>query len=449
MAQLARQHITVPGLTVGRGRFADTLWSPDSTPGSYDAVNDIWTPGRGSDGRVTAASWALVPLNRWVRVASTRLDALDSVVKAALPNWSDRGNGNNGSTWRVVLSAWGGMAIDPDAPRAFFFGGGHQDSSNNGVYRFDFDKMSWAVQKLPTDLTGCDSRYTVVGTTTFTNYPPAADYESANPGGDVYRDEFHGFAAQRTPTSRHTYKGLACGDGKLWSCFGRPWELDLASGDWTPRMPFNTPVGSYASSTGYMGNGVIAWYDEVRNSLCAGGAETYKTWEYTRGTGAWAWLKRQDGNDIGPLGSLAWNAAFTRSGRSIHGFSAPSASNGGGYTYRLDLDNRTVEVWGSVTGDNSISLWAGGTDGHSMVVIPDSGQTLVLGWYRETTGSPYRLRHFSLSGGVLSLIASPVGNWYDDADIGAGIYALDYEPRLHAVIACAAGDRDIRIMRVA
>src|SRR5450631_1178084 len=103
-----------------------------SAAGTFAA--DVWTPGRDADGVVNLVSWNLVPLNRWIEVAGTRLDGLDSVVKAAVPGWRDYGS------WDGVTNAWNGMAWDTRA--GFERGwlavcGGHSDSSNDGIYRFD------------------------------------------------------------------------------------------------------------------------------------------------------------------------------------------------------------------------------------------------------------------------------------------------------------------------
>src|SRR5262245_47877092 len=104
-------------------------WGSGTAVGTFAA--DVWTPGRDAGGVVNLVSWNLVPLNRWIEVAGTRLDSLDSVVKAAVPGWKDYGN----SSWNGVTDAWNGMAWDERAglERGWFaVCGGHSDSSNDG-----------------------------------------------------------------------------------------------------------------------------------------------------------------------------------------------------------------------------------------------------------------------------------------------------------------------------
>src|SRR5258705_10476500 len=64
-------------------------WGSGSTAGTH--ANDLWTPGKDASGTGNLVSWNLVPLNRWVELAGTRLDGLDSVVKAAGPGGGDSG----------------------------------------------------------------------------------------------------------------------------------------------------------------------------------------------------------------------------------------------------------------------------------------------------------------------------------------------------------------------
>ncbi|WP_194869215.1 hypothetical protein [Myxococcus sp. AB025B] len=150
-----------------------------SGPETGSISGDVWTPGRDSTGLVNEASWALVPKGRWIEVAGTPLTTLDAEVKGALPGFSDLGSQGIAG----VINAYSGIALDAPRARWWAFGGGHADSSNNGLYRFDMARMRWSIEQLPDH----SANWTKVPWgNTYSGYPPAEAYAKAHPDSDVY-----------------------------------------------------------------------------------------------------------------------------------------------------------------------------------------------------------------------------------------------------------------------
>ena len=194
-------------------------WDTGADAGSL--VGNVWTPALGPNGLVNAASVALVPLStagdiKWVEVAGTRLDSLDSAVRLVQPGWSDRGTGD---PWVSVLRSYSGMAFDVRAgyERGFVSAsGGHFGGSNDGSYGINFRTMQWWVVQHPWNQANMDPAYKLPdlysSTGSFTGYPLAQSYYSSNPSNaeGVYGDEFFDPAhptdpaySPRRPTPRH------------------------------------------------------------------------------------------------------------------------------------------------------------------------------------------------------------------------------------------------------
>lgn len=409
------------------------IWSLDAVPGSFESGTDTWTPGRGSNGRVTASSWALVPTGRWVKVASTRMDTLDTVVKASLPTWTDRGN----SDWDGVTGGWSGMALDTvtNQPRAWIFGGGHHDSSNNGLYRFDMHKMSWSVEIMPTDLTGCDANYTTAGTGTFTSYGPAATYESANPSQNtVYRDELYGFATNM-PTSRHTYASLAYdpATNKLFMGQGRMWVADLTTGQWSKRMPFGTNVGSYTGSTGYAFENTFGFMDGSDYVILGTQAgNTSQAWRFTPGTETFAWV-----TGLAQGTTLALSASC-KAGNTVYTYNPID-----NYFIVSNLVDDSIQ-WLSLAASSARTDAAyADFDGLGMTYVPSVSKILLA----TRSVATNNLTLYWIDPVALTIdFASAVGNWYSSPSINVES-KIQYVPQLNAVVHISAASDDIRILR--
>ncbi|MBL8027948.1 MAG: hypothetical protein JNL74_16120 [Fibrobacteres bacterium] len=271
-------------------------WGSGTSAGSL--TGDVWTPGRDNNGAVNLISWNLVPENKWIEIAQTRLDALDSVVKRLQPNWRDRGN----EGWNAVTDDWNGMAWDNRVgyERGWLaVAGGHDGGSNDGIYEFNLGKMGWKIQRLPQDNSWWPASYNA----SYTNFTPSSAYyvnHPDNPEG-VYNDEFvdtNNIAGSlRTPTARHTYGSQVfvptLGDsGKILMGCRRYWEYDFATNKWSlPKFPFGNQVG-YSGEKGYTGENMQGWWNatEGRYYVCA--TQNYagsQTWSVVAGGTGWRW----------------------------------------------------------------------------------------------------------------------------------------------------------------
>ncbi|ATB40270.1 hypothetical protein CYFUS_005718 [Cystobacter fuscus] len=270
---------TPPSFTWGTGTDTGTL------------AGDVWTPGRDATGLVNAASWALVPKGRWIEVAGTPLTSLDAEVKAALPGFRDLGSGGIAA----VINAYSGVAVDAPRARWWAFGGGHADSSNNGLYRFDMAKMRWSIEQLPDNPANWTK---VVYGNTYSSYPPAGEYSKAHPDSDVYSDEFFDpdrpAASTGHPVARHTYNGLVYNPDLQEVAFGvrRMWRYSLTTHTWKRHNPFNTPGATYDGATGYGGAAGWTFWDEVKHRYLFGPTENYnysRWWSFDTDDQSWNW----------------------------------------------------------------------------------------------------------------------------------------------------------------
>ncbi|WP_246356965.1 hypothetical protein [Pyxidicoccus fallax] len=307
-------------------------------------MGNVWTPGRDAEGLVNAASWELVPKGRWIEVAGTPLTSLDAAVKAALPGFRDLGSGGIAA----VINAYSGVAVDAPRARWWAFGGGHADSSNNGLYRFDMAKMRWSIEQLP------DNSANWTGVTygiTYSFYPPADAYAKAHPDSDVFNDEFFDpdrpAASTGNPVARHTYNGLVYNPDLQEVAFGvrRMWRYSLTTRTWKRHNPFNTPGASYNGATGYGGSQGWTFWDEVKHRYLFGPTENYnysRWWSFDTDDQSWNW------ETITPP---AWHfAQMVRVGRTLVSFPYPEAEHGSFPTFppRLITYDMDTAKWGDL-----------------------------------------------------------------------------------------------------
>lgn len=208
--------------------------------GRFGVINDVvagvWTPTKDGAGNILDASWAGLPLDTWVAVGGSSVRQLQNVLDAngfaanAVPL---KTFGTN-KTVVTTFTAWVGMALDEAGGRAIIpWGGGHADSSLNGIWALALEKMGagtgWDVLKLPTDpyLSGYEwSDYYKNNTGgTFTQYNPEA-FPSERAG--VNQDILPNGEA----TSRHTYNGVWYDSlrNQVGQSRGRKWVFDLGTG---------------------------------------------------------------------------------------------------------------------------------------------------------------------------------------------------------------------------
>jgi hypothetical protein len=311
-------------------------WGDGADTGSL--AGDAWTPGRNAAGAVNAASWNTVPLNRWVQVAGTRLDALDAAVKAAIPGWKDYGV----EGWAGVTDDWCGFAIDTAGSRLWLMGGGHAGSSNNGVYRFDALKMAWAIEDLPSDPAPWSASYKASGNYGYcaeshTQFQGKVANSTLQPVNDWYRDELFW---DRKPAARHTYSSMVYvpESNELVMAHRRLWRYSLTQRQWTYRRLIRDQAADYMDAE----NGVAIYDESTREVLVssAGSLGIYRATGYSLTQNQWTnW-------------SSPWNLysgiADVRVGRRIVVMLPPQLKNTpygspNGIYWDYDLDTRTVK----------------------------------------------------------------------------------------------------------
>lgn len=316
------------GGVIAAGR--NIFFSSGAEAGSYNAGTQVWTPGRDSNGVVTRASWALVPTDgTWVEVAGTAFTTqVQPLLTAALPTYNDPGSSDLAS----VLNAYNGFAHDVAGGRVFAHGGGHQDGANNGLYRCDLKKLSWAIAKLPDMQTHWPANYksNPPRDNSYTIYTNAKDAVTADPTTTAfYHDEFYDpiepLASTRNPTARHTYQAMTFYGGKLRHGVRRYWEWDEATGNWASRFPLGKNATTHTNTGGgYCGEAVKGTWDEVNNRY-------YCTPTFVGApSSAWAWNADSETWTYAPTnvvgGYESYYGAFARRGRQWASFTRPDTA---------------------------------------------------------------------------------------------------------------------------
>lgn len=344
---------------------------------------DVWAPGRDAAGVVNQVSWNRVPQGRWVSVDGTQMEALDTRIKAQMPNWREL------STWDRYVNSWSSMAPDLAHSRVFFSGGGHQDGSNNGLYSFNFYRMQWDIEMLPSDQSLWSDGYRNLTTTGGWGSCPesAAAMEKdivagrLNPINGWGPDEIFwdnatisGGPGIGRLTPKHTYHSYVYVQAENAVVFihSRLWKINLDA---------RTPVykRQINDSPGHVdGGGVrrslidpehgLAIFDEGTNEIlisASGSSGVTNRATYNLKTDTWSLNPSTYSPPWGNWGHIC-NA---RVGRNITVIAPPNSEVGGGATGRYwvyNLDSRTIVI------SNSSFQYSGGLTGFSNFVASDS-----------------------------------------------------------------------------
>ncbi|APR79746.1 Hypothetical protein A7982_05093 [Minicystis rosea] len=424
----------------------DADWGMGSETGSLEG--DVWTPGRDENGLVNASSWALVPGGRWIEVNGTRLDGLDAEVKAQIPGWKDYGSGG----WVAVTHAWNAPAVDPEGSRLWWVtAGGHGDSSNNGIYRFDAFRMTYAIEHLPSDTTKWSDGYKLLQTTnTFTScaessaeYNASVDAGTAEPAGGWFYDELFW---DRQPTSRHTYSGAvyAPKTDELVVPVRRLWRYSRATGQWT----YKRLAGD--SATNNLGEEVIAAYDQYKDQVLIAACGSGGPWSDTFDMSGSKWTGE----------GTAWNgwdwngAADTRDGDVVTIFRTPEDPAN---QYALEGRYATFDVKEHKVVQSGLVQYAGGLaasdfpfgdDGAGMVYVPPLNRYWVavkdksgsLAWFEldPTTTPAWTFGRMTAQAGAVPALSS-----------GSTVMRrrMIWMPKLHALLFMGSADKNITLYR--
>ena len=376
--------------------------------GSYNSSTNTWTPERDGSGVVKEASWAEVPAEKWTEVAGGNLDALTSAITAA--GW-DAGN----LAWAGVMQAWNGFAVDTAGSRVWLVcAGGHNDSSNNGIYRFDCFKMRWTVEQQPSDRTAWSTRYLSHDGNpggSFTACPetgeavPQAGLGEEAATATPIKNYYDRLLWDNRPTSRHQYASPAydpVGDRLIFGCRS-VWVFDRASQTWTMNYRWDQAMD---------GADISGYYDENTGEyLMAGNGDGLNTSRaFNLGTRTFAaWATSWIGDPWPDVGEV-------RHGREITVWSQPHNDRTASYYSKYSLDSRSATISRTqVTMDSSIaasefpSKDSLNTGSPPLVYIPSlneywtlvnltaSGMTFLA---LDPTTTPWTLKRKTLAGAV-------------------------------------------------
>lgn len=344
MAQLLSQPTIL--LVQSPSRFAT-----GSARGSY--AQNVWTPGRNANGVINQMSWDLVPSGQWTRVVDTSIFNLDAAVKAINASWRDYGTG--GADWDGMVMVWNGCAHDPANARMWFHGGGHADSSNNGLYRFDAYKMAWAIENMPSDTTAWSTGYKGHSSgSTFTLCDESAAAAKAKYRGSILSatndSAYDELFWDGKPTSRHTYNSLVyCSDrNEIAMACRRLWTYSLNAGTWNYKRLFNDDLtGALTAADGgtnQFGEGTFSMYDEATGDILMaayGSSGIIDQAAFNLRTKAWSALSHP---------AARWvTGATVRYGRTVSFVRAPGSDAGQPDYKTYNLDSRTVTQSGNFT----------------------------------------------------------------------------------------------------
>lgn len=219
----------------GAAELADSLYEKINTRGDVWGVKNSaagyphtipltpitafnWTPARDASGIVTDASWQQLPISTTESPVVHRILGSDPVSELTTelitggynPANDDYGNGKVAGTF----IAWTGLALDKTQNKAWMpWAGGHADSSCNGIWEFDINKLKWSVESLPSD-------------------PDAPGYEwseAYKTSGSFTTYEGSYTLPDGRPPSQHTYGGVFKAGDLLISTRNRRYAYNLST----------------------------------------------------------------------------------------------------------------------------------------------------------------------------------------------------------------------------
>ncbi|NTX49985.1 hypothetical protein [Myxococcus sp. CA039A] len=423
-----------PEFTWGHGTETGTL------------VGNVWTPGRDATGLVNEVSWALVPKDRWIEVAGTPLTTLDAEVKAALPGFRDLGSQGIAG----VINAYSGVALDAPRARWWAFGGGHADSSNNGIYRFDMAQMRWSIEQLPDHSANWAE---VPWGNTYSSYPPASEYARSHPDSDVTGDEFFDparpAASTGNPTARHTYNGLVYNPDLDEVAFGvrRMWRYSLTTRKWTRHNPFNTPGASYNGETGYGGAAGWTFWDEVAGRYVFGPTENgnySRWWSFGTADKSWKW------EVITP--PTWFFAQMARVGRTLVSFPAPGHEESHVHFPRLITYDLDTTKWGELKLTSDLvraRCFSEYFEGQVFAYVPPLNRYIAAFRYDRDGDGSFEYRTYEVDPVALTLREAPeyeagaFGGWHELVK-----NRFFYLATHHALVYVRRGEENLRVFRL-
>jgi hypothetical protein len=186
-------------------------------PGST-ALRGKVAPAFDEHGRLLESWWDSLPFDEWVEVLGTA--PLSNITRLLPADFHDFGVlGLAG-----VFHAWSGAAFDRTNGKMFFNGGGHNDSSNNGLYELSLETMSWRVAMPPSRYTMADVQHSKAAWNA-TSEKWLGWNQGYEPPDDFWKDG--------KPTANHTYRSIEWCEhnGQVMRAGQRHiWRIDPATG---------------------------------------------------------------------------------------------------------------------------------------------------------------------------------------------------------------------------
>jgi hypothetical protein len=325
-----------------------------------------------------------MPANSWLSIPNTKMSAV-APTNGQFPGiWGAAGP-------RAVISAWGGGALDTKRNRLVLWGGGHNDYYGNELYTFDIGILKWTRLTDP-----------------FVN--PMPDTEQNADG---------------TPTSRHTYAGLAyiTHADRFFGVGGALAGSGLgSSGTWT--FDFSTRTWTRQQNSPSAGNPCAA-YDPATRRTWMAASQSGGLWSFNYDTKTWT----KHNSDTWKLYRTC--AIDTKRGLLF----VVGMEKGGNNVYVYDIRNQTNPVrqtW-TTTGGTDFLYWG------QMGLDYDPVADRIVGW----------------NGGVVYALNPDTKVWTAYNAPGAptktpnGIYGRwRYVPSVNAFILVTAWDQDVHFFKL-
>ncbi|RJS25704.1 hypothetical protein DRW03_04265 [Corallococcus sp. H22C18031201] len=393
---------------------------------------------------------ALVPHGRWVSVSGTKLESLGAQVQAAMPGWKDYGS----SSWGGVTEAWNAPAFDLAGRRLWRHGGGHSDSSNNGIYRFDLDSMQWSIEHMPSDSRLWSQAYRTSGTFAGCPESRAAYNAEADAGTWAQRDHWYydEIYWDRTasdpigsPTARHVYDGFVYvpETQELIVACRRLWRYSLGDHKWT----LKTHPRANGDDTALTEEMIAVLDHESKLIIGSCGSSGPFAADYDLRTNTWLAPRAT-------WGSWDWSGgAYTQEGDVVTIFVPPNSSGNyasPGRWQQYSVATHAVLASGSTWNyEGGLSLASfpdtgHATDGHGMVYVPTEG----VYWVYTKLNSGMAWLELDLKTTPATLRPKTFANAAPVLQSGIARRRAIYFPSLDAIVWMSPGDKDVLVFRL-
>lgn len=198
---------------------------PFSIKPSKNLTHKVWDPIRDNKGKVAKSSWSSLPISSKDNPHILKISNLDP--SGEITDLLESRGFNSSKMYgyshvKGTFTAWVGQAFDRHSKVVYYpWGGGHADSSINGIWKLDLNKLKFAVESMPSDpdLQGSewsDKYKKLGGNGSFTTYMDRAGVISyVLPDG--------------RPPSQHTYGGVAKVGDILFTTRNRKYAYNVKS----------------------------------------------------------------------------------------------------------------------------------------------------------------------------------------------------------------------------